>query len=84
MRKLKTVVKLFTFPAACLACAVWVASFIIIGVRMPHENVGLITLLVFSGLALMFPWMMLVMGALRRIGGGDDPPGESSDTVTKP
>jgi hypothetical protein len=81
MRKLKTVVKLFTFPAACFACLVWVGVFICIGMKMPHENVGTVTLLVFTGLTFLIPWLALAIAMWRRAGWKDNLMG---DTTTKP
>jgi len=79
MRPLKTIVKTLFLPIACFAFIAWVAIFVVIFIMLPHRNVGIATLIVLSGAVLAFPWMGLVMGALRRLHADDSPPEHHDD-----
>ncbi len=74
VRPLRTIVKALFLPIACLACLAWVGIFVVIYIRLPTHNVGMTTLLVFAGVLLVFPWMSLVMGIMRRMLADDRAP----------
>jgi hypothetical protein len=74
MRKLKTIVKMSMLPAAIFASIVWLAVFVLIGLKMPNHNIGLITLTVVAGAMLAFPWVTLVLAIMKRIVSDDSVP----------
>ena len=72
MRKHEAVARLFFFCAACAACVVWIAVFVIAGIGLPDPHLGMVLMLAFSGLGLLLPWLAIAIAMSRQIGWNDD------------
>jgi hypothetical protein len=68
-RPLRPIVKRLVFPIACIACAIWIAAFVVIFQKLPQRSLGIGLLVVLSGAIMMIPWMAFVVGILKRMQG---------------
>jgi hypothetical protein len=67
-RPLQSIVKKFLLPIAIFSCIAWIAVFVVIYLQLPQRNAGITTLIAISGAVLLFPWLVMVIAVVRRIG----------------
>ena len=68
VRPLRAIVRKLVLPVAVFACLTWLAVFWVIFRSMPNQNLAIDLLIGLGGLVLLFPWVGLTVGMMRRLG----------------